>query len=353
MARLSDVAKVAGCSSATVSRVLNAPASVKEDIRRRVEIAVQDLGYMRNGAARALRSRRTHIIGTVIPTLNNAIYAQLVGALQDTLGRQGYSLLVTASEFSLDQELVQVRLLVERGVEGLVLVGNLHRPALFNLLDGQGLPYVTTYTYSPKSGHPSVGFDNAAAMARIVDFLLDLGHRDFAMVSGIRQDNDRVTERVQGAVAALAARGIALNPDRIVEEPYSIQGGRAALRRILDSGVRPTALICGSDVLAFGALIECASRGIQVPKDMSISGFDDLEFAAFLNPPLTTLAVPAVEMGRRAGEYIMARLRGRPHVEHVPLETNLILRTTTAPPPAVIQGPRRAPRAFQAASLAP
>ena len=345
--RLSDVAALARCSPATVSRVLNAPTTVKADIRTRVEAAIHDLGYMRNGAARALRSRRTHIVGTVIPTLNNSIYAQLVGALQSTLSRQGYSLLVTTSEFDLDQELAQARLLVERGVEGLVLVGNLHRKDLFGLLDGQGLPCVTTYTYSPTSGHPSIGFDNSVAMARIVDFLLDLGHREFAILSGVRKDNDRVTERLQGAMGSLQARGITLEPSHVVEEPYSIEGGRTALRRVLTAGGRPTALICGSDVLAFGALIECSSREIRVPQDMSVSGFDDLEFAAFLNPPLTTLAVPALDMGRRAGEYIMARLRGRAHVEHIPLETNLILRGTTAPPSSSAL-PQRASRLIQA-----
>jgi LacI family transcriptional regulator len=330
--RLNDVAERAGCSPATVSRVLNRPGSVNADARMRVEAAVRELGYMRNGAARALRSRKTRIVGTIIPTLNNAIYAQLVEALQRSLGHQGYSLLVTTSEFILDQELSQGRALVERGVEGLVLVGNQHRDALFELLDSQSLPYVTTYTYNPVSGRPSIGFDNKSAMGRIVDFLLDLGHREFAILSGIRQDNDRAAERVEGAVASLKARGIALPADRIVEEPYTIDGGRAAMRRILDAKHHPTAVVCGSDVLAFGALTECANRGIQVPQDISVTGFDNLDFAAFLNPPLTTLQVPAAEMGQRAGEYILARLRGRAHDEHVPLETNLILRRTTAPP---------------------
>jgi LacI family transcriptional regulator len=335
--RLNDVAERAGCSAATASRVLNRPESVNPEARARFGLPIRELGYMRNAPARALRSRQTRIIGTIIPTLNSAIYAQLVEALQHCLGQQGYSLLVTTSEFFLDQELSQGRILVERGVEGLVLVGDLHRDALFDLFDSQGLPYVTTYTYSPISEHPSIGFDNKVAMGRIVAFLLDLGHRDFAMISGVRHDNDRVAERVEGAIETLRARGIGLAPDRIVEESYSIEGGRAALRRIFDAGHRPTAVICGSDVLAFGALSECATRGIQVPQDISITGFDNLDFAAFLSPPLTTLEVPAAEMGRRAGEYILARLRGRSPDKHIPLETNLILRNTTAPPRKIVK----------------
>jgi LacI family transcriptional regulator len=330
--RLNDVAARAGCSPATASRVLNRPDSVNPEARMRVEAAIRELGYLRNAPARALRSRQTRIVGTIIPTLNSAIYAQLVEALQRCLGEHGYSLLVTTSEFILDQELSQGRILVERGVEGLVLVGDLHRDALFELFDSHSLPYVTTYTYNPISQHPSIGFDNKAAMGRIVAFLLDLGHRDFAMISGVRKDNDRVAERVEGAIKTLRARGIVLAADRIVEESYSIEGGRAALRRIFEAGHRPTAVICGSDVLAFGALSECASRGFQVPQDMSVTGFDNLDFAAFLNPPLTTLEVPAAEMGRRAGDYILARLRGGSPDRHVPLETNLILRSTAAPP---------------------
>jgi LacI family transcriptional regulator len=330
--RLSDVAKRAGYSTATVSRVLNTPDAVNPQARERVNAAISELGYLRNGAAGALRSRRTRTIGAVIPTLDHAIYARLVGSLQGAASENAYSLLVTTSGFQVDRELRQARLLVERGAEGLVLVGHTHSAELYSLLDGKNIPYINTYTYRPTSNHPSVGFDNRAASAQIARFLFDLGHRQFALIVGFRMDNDRVKDRIEGAVAALAQRGVLVPDALIVEEPYSIEGGREGLRRILDSGGHPTAVICGSDVLAFGAIIECDDRSIAVPRDLSVAGFDDLDFAAHLRPPLTTIKVPAVEMGQRAAEYLLARLGGKPHASHYPLDTNLILRQSTAPP---------------------
>ena len=332
--RLSDVAKRAGCSAATVSRVLNKPDRVNPDVRKRVDIAIEELGYLRNGAARALRSRRTRTIGAIIPTLDHAIYAHLLSALQACTSEHGYSLLVTTSGFQIEQELRQARLLVERGAEGIVLVGHTHSEALYAALETNGIPFVNTYTYKPESPHASVGFDNRAAARQIVDYLIDLGHRDFAIMVGFQKDNDRVKDRVAGALDAIAARRIATVAPVVVEEPYSIEGGREGLRRILGSGPGPTAIVCGSDVLAFGAIIECDSMGVAVPQQVSIVGFDDLEFAAHLRPPLTTIRVPAAEMGRRAGELLIAHIGGQPHAAHYPLETNLILRRSTAPPRA-------------------
>ena len=330
--RLSDVAAQAGCSTATVSRVLNRPEGVNRELRLRVDAAVRELGYLRNGAAGALRSRRTRTIGAVIPTLDHAIYARLLAALQGFTSEHGYSLLVTTSGFEIEQELRQARLLVERGAEGLVLVGHSHSPDLYAALERHGIPSVNTYSYLPNSRHASIGFDNRAASRQMADYLLDLGHRDFALIVGYRKDNDRVKDRVDGALEAIAGRGISTGHTLIVEEPYSIEGGREGLRRIVAASRRPTALICGSDVLAFGAIIECDSKGIAVPRELSIAGFDDLEFAAHLRPPLTTIRVPAAEMGRRAGEFLLAKIAGQPHAPHYPLETSLILRQSTAPP---------------------
>jgi LacI family transcriptional regulator len=330
--RLSDVAKRAGCSTATVSRVLNKPDSVNRAARERVDVAIRELGYLRNSAARALRSRRTRTIGAVIPTLDHAIFARLLGSLQAYASEHGYSLLVTTSGFQVEQELRQALLLVERGAEGIVLVGHTHSPELYAALDSQRIPFVNTYSYLPDNRHASIGFDNRAASRQIADYLLDLGHRDFALIAGFRKDNDRVKDRVEGALGAMAARGIATEKALIVEEPYSIEGGREGLRRVLAARTRPTALICTSDVLAFGAIIECDSKGIAVPRELSVVGFDDLEFAAHFRPPLTTIHVPAVEMGRRAGEFLLAKIAGQTHAPQYPLETNLILRQSAAPP---------------------
>ena len=331
--RLSDVAKRAQCSAATVSRVLNAPQTVNAEARLRVEAAVRDLGYMRNGAARALRSRRSRIVGLILPTLKQPIYAGFVETLQETLAQQGYSMLVTSSDYSLDQELFQARLLAERGIDGLVLIGHARRPELYAMLQSQDVPYVTTYTLMPRSRHPVVGFDNRDAIGKVAHFLVGLGHRDFAMVVADYRENDRIDERIGGVTSALAAHGVALSPERIVRVSFTTEGGRTALGRLIASGSLPTAVICGCDILAYGVLIEAKARGLKVPSDLSVTGFNDLADSSHLYPALTSLAIPADEIGRLAGQYLLARIAGRPHDAQVAIETRLMVRGTTASPP--------------------
>lgn len=330
--RLSDVARRAGCSAATVSRVLNTPDSVNREARLRVEAAVRDLGYTRNGAALALRSRRSRMVGVILPTLKQPVYADFIGTLQDGLAKEDHALVVTTSDYSMERELFQARLLVERGIDGLVLVGHTHHRGLYELVQAQDLPFVTTYTFPSRLNHPMAGFDNAAAMERVVDHLHGLGHRDFAMMAGSRTDNDRVEQRIAGAVAALAARGIALGPDRIVERDITIEAGRQGLAQLLETG-RLTALLCSGDTLAYGALVECRVRRIDVPAALSIVGFDNLPASAHVHPALTSLEIPVDEMARFAAAYILARLAGRSHPARVEFQPRLVLRETTAPPP--------------------
>lgn len=329
-ARLQDVARVAGCSTGTASRALTRPDMVSADVIRRVRAAAQKLGYTPNNAARSLRSRRTHIIGIVIPTLDHAIYAQLVNALENELANKGYSLLVTTSEFNLKRELRQAQLLVERGSEGVVLVGDLHDRKLYEFIGIKKIPYVNAYVYKPAGGHPCIGFDNHRATRQIADYLISLGHADIGMIAGVTRDNDRARDRVAGLRDALRTHGLALAPARVVEQPYSVAAGREGMRMLASRGALPSAVICGSDVLAFGAVAECTAMGLRVPDDISIVGFDDLEFAAHLNPPLTTMQVPAAEMGQRAANYLLARLHGETPADCAEVEARLIVRGTTA-----------------------
>ena len=330
--RLSDVAKRVQCSAATVSRVLNAPETVNAEARLRVEAAVRDLGYTRNAAARALRSRRSQIIGVILPTLKYSLYADFVEGAQAALARRDHSLLIASSDYSPKRELDQARLLAERGIDGLVLIGDEHLPGLAVLLGGQDLPYVSTYSSRGGVTHPVIGFDNAAAMAKVVDHLYGLGHRDIAVVASARAMNDRVEDRIAGATARLRDLGIALPAARIVEVDLSVAGGREAISRLVDAGPIPTAIVCTSDVLAFGAQIECRVRAIPVPGALSVTGFDDLPPSAHMFPALTTIVIPSEEMGRRAAEHLLARLAGDEPPRRVLLPTRIIVRETTAPP---------------------
>ena len=331
-AKLSDVAELARVSTATVSRALTCPGKVKPATAARIRQAVQALGYVAHGAARALASKRTHTIGAVIPTLDNAIFANTAHALQQALDDAGYTLLIASHEFDAEVEARVTQALVERGVDGLVLLGATHHPSVLRMLDTQQIPYVLTWALDAAGRHPCVGFDNRAAANRIASHLLDLGHREFAMITGITTGNERAAERREGVRQALAARGIALAPGRVVEKSYTLSAGREGLREILRAAPRPTAVICGNDVLAIGALAECQAQGIAVPREISVTGFDDLEIAAVVTPALTTIHFPTAELGSYAAQHLLARLAGKPFEMRTELPVELVVRGSTAPP---------------------
>ncbi len=329
---MEDVAKRAGVSTASVSRVINSPGKVSMALRARVEGAIKELGYIPDGAAQALASRRSRIVGAIVPTLDNAIFASGINALQRRLRQLGYTLLIACSEYDLAEELNEAQALMQRGVEGLMLVGEAHVPELYELLDSKGIPMVTCWVYRDSSEHSCIGFDNRLAAVGVTDYLLDLGHRDIAMVAGRTANNDRASARVDGVRDALASKGLSLPPERLVEQPYGIREGREALRVLLRGRNAPTAVICGNDVLAYGVLLECQACGIAVPGELSITGFDDLSLSAHLQPPLTTVHVPSAEMGLLAAEHLVACLAGQTGVIHKEVETSLVVRRTTAPP---------------------
>ncbi len=338
--RITDVARLAGCAPATVSRAVNNPDKVAPEMRSRIQRAMLELGYVRNHAARALRSQRSHMVGVLIPTLDYALYARLVSAAGSQLSVAGISTLIATFDYDLEAELREARLLLERGAEALILVGDCHRPELYGVLQQFNVPFVNTYTYDPKSIHPTAGFDNSASAAIIAQHLVHLGHSNICVISGITEDNDRTTRRLEGIREELARHGIPLPASRVIESPYSISDGKKACALLLSrDGPQPTAIVCGNDVLALGALIECSAQGLEVPGDISVVGFDNLEFAMHSNPPLTTIDVPARDMGIAAAEFILGKLGGDEVAMHNSVEVRLILRDSSAPPRG--SGPRR------------
>lgn len=332
-AKLSDVARLAKVSTATVSRALTLPHKVKPLTLSRVQQAVQTLGYVAHGAARALASRRTRTIGAVIPTLDNAIFANTIHALQKTLDEAGYMLLLASHEFDADIEVRATRALIERGVDGLVLLGTTHHPGLFPMIEAHQIPYVLTWALDESGRHPCVGFNSRTAAIQLANYLLDLGHREFAMISGVTAHNERAKERLDGVRAALATRGVRLPAARVVEKPFTLSAGREGLREVMVGEALPTAVICGNDVLAIGAVAECNAQGIAIPQQMSITGFDDMEIASLMTPGLTTMHFPTTELGTYAAHHLLSRLAGKSVDPLRELPVELIVRGTTAPPP--------------------
>lgn len=329
-----DVAKAAGVSTATVSRALNRPDAVRPALRQAVLAAVQALGYVPNAGARAMTLRKSGTVGVVVPTVDNAIFAQGLQAFQRRMAAGGRHVLLAISDYDADQEAAQVGNLVARGVDALALTGLSQRPLLIERLRQRGLPWVHCGSYPAPDGAACVGFVNRTAVARAVRYLVDLGHRRIAMLAGITRDNDRAAERLAGVRETLRQAGLALRPDALVEAAYDLASAREGTRTLLRAAVPPTALVCGNDVLAYGALIEAQAQGIAVPSQLSIVGFDDLDLSRHWQPGLTTIHVPTERMWTLAAEHLMARLDGladAPVQQDVDIE--LVVRGSTAPPP--------------------
>lgn len=344
--RLEDVAVAAGVSTATVSRALNLAGVVRPEVRARVLEVVQRLGYVPHAGARALTLQRSGTVGLLIPTVDNAIFAKAVDALQRRLAESGLQLLIATHDYSVEQEARQAVNLLARGVDALALCGAAQADDLLRLLAQRNTPCVHVMSLPGPPGAVSVGFDNAAAMAQAVRHLLDLRHRRFAMIAGITRDNDRAAARVVGVRAALEAAGLALPPARVLERAYTLTAGREALRELMALPQPPSALLCGNDVLAFGALLEAQRLELEVPRDLSIVGFDDLELAQHLHPGLTTLRVPAEAMWRCAGDRLVAMLCGQGVPPATEVEVALVVRGSTGPAP----GRARAGRSARSAS---
>ncbi len=329
---LADVARRAGVSPATVSRHFNQPGLVNPQTRSRIDAAVKELGYVPNGAARALASKRSRMIGVIVPTLDHAIFADAINSIEQRLGQDGYTLIVASNRFDPDQEHVQVQTLLSHRVDALVLVGVDRDPATYRLLQSKGVPYVTIWVVDPQSRHPGVGIDNTAAAHRVTSYLLDLGHRSFGVISACTDYNDRARQRLRGVEIALEERGLALPPDSIIERPIDLMEGQLGLKYLMEQRPRPSAIVCSSDVLAAGAILGSRKLGIKIPDDVSITGFDDMELASQIDPPLTTVSLPIPAMSLRAAEYLLARLNGHPVSSSTILDTELVLRESTAPP---------------------
>jgi len=332
--KLRDVARLAGVSVGSASRAISAPDQVRPATLAKVEAAVRELSYVRNGAARALALRRTFSIGAIFPTLNNPIYADSIQAIQQRLNARNYQLLIASHEYDRSRELASVRNFIDRGIEGILLVGTDQDPAVFEALRLAQIPYVLMWSLDEAAHHHCVGFSNEAGGALMANHLLDLGHTRLAVLGGQRQFNERARLRTQGVRGAMAARGLALAEDHILEQPFTFEGGRAGLRAAMALHPRPTALLCGTDILSFGACDEARRMGIEVPEQLSISGFDDISFAAMSVPALTTVRVPITQIGNSSADNLIAQIEESEAPRHERLEIELIARASTGIAPA-------------------
>jgi LacI family transcriptional regulator len=330
---LADVAKHANVSTATVSRCLNSPDQVVDRTRKQVMQAVRELGYAPNFSARALVAKRTNTIGAVIPTMENAIFARGLQAFQEELGRHGNTLLVASSSYREELEDEQIRTLAARGADALLLIGHHRQTDVYDFLDKRSVPALVAWSYKADAPQLSIGFDNVNAMADLARLVTGQGHRRIGVISAHMAANDRARDRVAGVRLAMTEADLPEDAMSLVETQYGIETGGAAFLQIMSADPAPTAVLCGNDVLAVGALRAAKEMGLDVPRDVSITGFDDIELAILAEPALTTVHVPHREMGRRAASMLVQMVKGQPWPESVELLTEIRLRQSLGPAP--------------------
>lgn len=327
---LRDVAREAGVSVATASRVLNGSPSVSPATREEVLRVLARLDYAPDPLARALNAGGTNTVGAVIPTINHAIFAEFLEALEARLDANGYCLLMATTGMDPRVELERARSLLEMGARALVVTGLDHDPELTGLARRFGAPVVATSIHEASASLPTIGYDNAALGRQAMRHLLDLGHLDIALVSGPTAQNDRARLRILGAESVEGVRSL-----RKIETELSVGGGVVAATRALAWERRPTALLCVTDLTALGAMFELQRSGLVLPQDMSVMGFDHISWSAHSHPRLTCVSLPVARMGEESAQAICDFLDDGTPIPSVRLQGEIRVRGSTCYPPGV------------------
>ena len=302
------VSKAARVSPSTVSRYFNHPELLKSATRKRIDSAVRRTGYIRNRAAQTIHGIRSGTIGVLVPTLDHAIFAEVVQAFSDTVSTQGFTILLASHGYDLQREYAILRKFLEHRVDGVVLTGLDHDEAVFQLLDSQEIPCVLMWNYSATSRFPSIGADNEQAGKLIAEHVLALGHRRIACMFPPTNGNDRALARREIVLDTLRASGIEVPEEWMLETVYSISDSKQDSRALFSQDDRPTALICGNDILATGALYGATASGLSVPDDVTVVGIGDFKGSSEIEPALTTVRLPARRIGQEAGNALVSAI---------------------------------------------
>jgi LacI family transcriptional regulator len=330
---LRDVACRAGVSTATTSRVLSGKGIVSDRLRERVLAAVKELNYTPNGLARSMSLRETRTLGLVVSDVTNPFFTTVARSVEDICQEQGYSVVLCNTDGKPEKERAYLAMLHEKRVDGLLLSSTGAAAEQLRDILAAGIKVVLIDRVIPGVDSICVGVENFDGMFRGTHYLLSLGHRHIALIMG---DPDIATskERLDGYLAAMTERDIEIDAGLIVDGHFSEEGGHTAGRQLFDRPDPPTAIISCNNLMTCGLLFALRDIGKHVPDDVSVLGFDDLPMFALLDPPLTVIAQPTYELGRRAGEVLLEQLktgRAEQQARNIRLPTQLVLRDSCRP----------------------
>ena len=332
---MADIAAVAGVTKMTVSRVLRHPERVHPATRDRIQRVIDELGYVPNRLAGSLTAGKTGLVAAIVPTLRHSLFADTIEGMSDVLGEAGLDLIVASSRYRTDVEESQIRALLERRPDAIVLTGLTHTPEARQLLSSAGIPVVETWESTERPIDTAVGFSNRDAARAMTLALVESGYRRIVFVNGPSETNERARHRAEGYVAAMEEASLAPAPIEVVRDvgPIRVETGSKVLRKIFRATPDVDAIFFTSDVFAVGAILECRALAVGVPEQLGIAGFHDLEMGRLVTPTLTTVHVPATEIGKRAGEVILRRLAGGAGEAGVAeLPFRIVRRESTRPP---------------------
>jgi LacI family gluconate utilization system Gnt-I transcriptional repressor len=329
--KMEDVARLAGVSVITVSRVLREPHKVADGTRRRVTSAIKQIGYVPNLVARSLKSQRSGFIAAIIPSITHSIVAEVTRGMSEILHEQKVQLLLGDSGFSPDEEEALVASFLARRPDAIYLTGTTHSSGTRRMLEAARIPVIETGNLTKTPIDMVVGYSNFEAAREITRAMISRGRRKIGYIGQTgRKFVDRVHDRHCGYGAAI--KGGKLRSDKAlqVEVELSFRGGAEGFSRLLQQTPDIDAVFCTSDIIAVGVLFEAQRRGVSVPRQIAIAGMDDQEIARECVPSLSTIRMPRYEMGRRAAQMLCQRLEGSPVTEKiVDLGFEIVLRETT------------------------
>jgi len=332
---IKDIAKMTGVSIATVSRVIHGLTGYSDKTRQLVLKAAEELGYRPNALARGLVSRRTQTIGVLFPEVSGSYSAELLHGIEEAANDRGFSIIVCNTAREGERTMKYLRVLREKQVDGVVFVSQFVDAAYERELLEMRVPVVLVNTLAERGTMPHIKVDDREASREATAYLIRLGHREIAMIAGSPDDRVAGGPRIDGYREALEAGGIPYRKALVACGEFRFEGGRQAMDRLMEEAPHVTAVFAASDEMAVGALSAARGRGLRVPNDLSIVGYDDLIFSRMSDPPLTTIRQPLAEMGRLALERLFARIQGVPGAEDsVIVPHTLVKRGSTGPPPS-------------------
>ena len=328
---MADVARLAGVSPMTVSRAFKTDSSVSDATRDAILKAADDLGYVFDSTASSLRSQKTDFIAVTIPSINNANFAETVRGLSEGLKPRGLQILLGYTDYDMAEEERLIEQFLRRRPEAIVVTGGRHTPRARRMLENAGIPVIETWDLPEDPIGHVVGFSNADAVRGMVDHFVAKGLTRIAFIGGDTTRDTRGADRRTGFVAAMQAQG--LDASRLIAvgaPPISMREGAQAMGRLLDTLPDTQAVICVSDLSAFGALTECQRRGVDVPGRLWIAGFGDYEIAGIAVPALTTINPFPRDIGTRAAQLILDVLDGRQDTPaRIAISPELLIRQST------------------------